>query len=106
MLKNQTVAIAISSALLALSRVDAAPAATPLTTVRVASKLTKPLRVTHAPGDFDRAFIVQPTDGPLIQELQAEKPPGTPVWIYRRPDPAAANRDRQPWRFIPTGHRE
>ncbi len=102
MLKNRTIAIAISSALLALSRVDAAPAATPLTTMRVASKLTKPQHVTHAPGDFDRAFIVQQTGEPLIQELQTEKPLGTPVWIYRRPDPAAANRNRSPWRFIPT----
>ena len=102
MLKNRTIAIAISSALLALSRVDAAPAATPLTTMRVASKLTKPQRVTHAPGDFDRAFIVQQAGEPLIQELQTEKPLGTPVWIYRRPDPAAANRNRSPRRFIPT----
>jgi len=104
MLKNRT--IAISSALLAFSWVTAAPAATPLTTTRVASKLTKPQCVTHAPGDFDRAFIVQQIGEPLIQELQAEKPLGTPVWIYRRPDPAAANRDRSPWRFIPTGNRE
>ena len=57
MLKNWT--IAISSALLALSQVTAAPAATPLTTMRVASKLTKPVHTSQAPGDFDRAFIVQ-----------------------------------------------
>ena len=65
MLKNWT--IAISSALLALSQVDAAPAATPLTTMRVASKLTKPLHMGHAPGDFDRAFIVQQTGEITVQ---------------------------------------
>jgi hypothetical protein len=57
MLKNWTIAISI--ALLVISQVTAAPAATPLTTMRVASKLTKPLHMGHAPGDFDRAFIVQ-----------------------------------------------
>jgi hypothetical protein len=57
MLKNWT--IAISSALLALSQVTAAPAATPLTTMRVASKLRKPVHANQTPGDFDRAFIVQ-----------------------------------------------
>jgi len=56
MLKNWT--IAISSALLALSQVDAAPAATPLTTLRIASKLRRPLHTSQTPGDFDRAFIV------------------------------------------------
>ncbi len=33
--------------------------ATPLTTVRVASGLTRPVFVTHAPGDVDRLFIVE-----------------------------------------------
>ena len=70
MLRSRTSAIAISSALLALSQVAAAPAGTPLTTARVASKLTKPLYVTHAPGDFERAFIVQQTGQILILELQ------------------------------------
>jgi hypothetical protein len=65
MLKNWT--IAISSALLALSQVTAAPAATPLTTIRVASKLTRPLHMGHAPGDFDRAFVVQQTGEIPIQ---------------------------------------
>ncbi len=32
---------------------------TPLTTVRVASGLSSPLLVSHAPGDFDRVFIVE-----------------------------------------------
>jgi hypothetical protein len=106
MLKNRTIVIAISSALLALSRVTVAPAATPLTTMRVASKLTRPQRATHAPGDFDRAFIVQQAGESLTQELQTEKPLGTPVWIHRRPDPAAAEGNRPPWRFIPTKNRE
>ena len=68
MLKNWT--IAISSALLALSQVTAAPAATPLTTMRVASKLTRPLHMGHAPGDFDRAFVVQQTGEIPIQPFR------------------------------------
>ena len=102
MLKNRTIAIAISSALLALSQVDAARAATPLASVRVAARPANPLHMGHPSGDFDRAFIVQQTGEPMIRELQTEKPIGKPVWIYRRPDPAAANRNRSPWRFIPT----
>jgi hypothetical protein len=78
MLKNRTIAIGISSALLALTQVDAASAATPLTTIRVASRPTKSLRVGHAPGDFDRAFIVQQTGEIRIQQLQAERLLGTP----------------------------
>ena len=31
----------------------------PLTTVRVASGLNRPVFVTHAPGDFSRVFIVE-----------------------------------------------
>jgi hypothetical protein len=74
MLKNRTIAIAILSALLALSQVAAAPAATPLATIRVAAKPTNPLNMGHPPGDFDRAFIAQQTGGTLIQELQAGAP--------------------------------
>ncbi len=61
MLKNGTIAIAISGALLALSQVDAAHAATPLATLRLAAKPTEPLHLGHPPGDFDRAFIAQQT---------------------------------------------
>ncbi len=61
MLKNRTIAIAISSALLALFQIDAAHAATPLATLRVAAKPTDPQRLTQPPGDFDRAFIAQQT---------------------------------------------
>ena len=61
MLKNRMIAIAILSALLALSQVAAAPAATPLATIRAAAKPTTPPRITHPPGDFDRAFIAQQT---------------------------------------------
>ncbi|MCH8083797.1 MAG: hypothetical protein IH885_06140 [Myxococcales bacterium] len=74
MLKNRTIAIAISSALLSLSNVDASPAATPLTTVRVSAKSTKPLHMGSAPGDFDRAFVVQQTGENPIKELPDEKP--------------------------------
>ncbi len=74
MLKNRTIAIAITSALLSLSQIDAAAAATPLTTVRVAAKPTEPLHMGRAPGDFDRAFIVQQAIENPIQELTDEKP--------------------------------
>lgn len=57
MLKNRTIAIA--SALLALSQVTAALAATPLATMSTASKLRKPVHTNQAPGDFDRAFMVE-----------------------------------------------
>ncbi len=76
MLKNRTIVIAISSALLSLSQVDAAPAATPLTAVRVSAQPTKPLQMGEAPGDFDRAFIVQQKTENPITELRDEKSPG------------------------------
>ncbi len=76
MLKNRTIVIAISSALLSLSQVDAAPAATPLTAVRVTAQPTKPLQMGEAPGDFDRAFIVQQKTENPIRELRDEKSPG------------------------------
>jgi hypothetical protein len=74
MLKNRTIAIAISSALLALSQVAAASAATPLATIRAAARPTDPLRITHPPGDFDRAFIAQQNGESWIQELQTRMP--------------------------------
>lgn len=96
MLKNQTIAIAISSALVSLAQVDAAPAATPLTAVRVASKPTEPLQMDRAPGDFDRAFIVQPKVENPITEPRAEESPDTPVGINRQPYHAAPNTDPSP----------
>jgi hypothetical protein len=96
MLKNRTMVIAISSALLSLSQVDAAPAATPLTVVRVTAQPTKPLQRGETPGDFDRAFIVQNKVDSPIAELQVEKSLGTPIWIDHRPDLAAPNTDHSP----------
>ncbi|MFV1977721.1 MAG: hypothetical protein ACC649_00075, partial [Myxococcota bacterium] len=61
MLKNRAIAIASTSALLVLSQVDAARAATPLATIRVAARPTNPLHMGHPPRDFDRAFIAQQT---------------------------------------------
>ncbi len=75
MLKNRTLVIAISSALLSLSQVDAAPAATPLAAVRVTAQPTKPLQMGQARGDFDRASIVQQKAENPIAELRAEKSP-------------------------------
>ena len=83
MLKNRTIVIAISSALLSLSQVDAAPAATPLTAVRVASKPTEPLQMDRAPGDFDRAFIVQPKVENPITEPRAEESPDPQADVTR-----------------------
>jgi hypothetical protein len=102
MLKNRTIAIAILSALLALSQVDAAPAATPLATIRVAAKPTNPLHITHPSGDYDRAFVVQQTGEALIQELHTGNFSARPIWVYRRLDSAAPNRASSPWLFIPT----
>jgi glucose/arabinose dehydrogenase len=59
MLRRRTIAGATASALLALSHVTAVFAATPLTTKRVASGLSSPVFVTHAPGDFKRLFIAE-----------------------------------------------
>ena len=67
MLKNRTISIAISSALLTLTQVDTARAATPLATLRVAAKPTDPLQLTDPPGDFDRAFIAQRTGESQLQ---------------------------------------
>jgi hypothetical protein len=78
MLKNRTIAIAILSALLALSQVDAAPAVTPLAILRVAAKPTNPLHMGHPPGDFDRAFIAQQAGESWIQVIQTRKLLGTP----------------------------
>jgi hypothetical protein len=69
MLKNRAIAIASTSALLALSQVDAAPAATPLATIRVAATHTHTQHITHPPRDFDRAFITQQTGETRVKEL-------------------------------------
>ena len=100
--KNRTIAIAISSALLALSQVDAAPAATPLAGVRVVSKSAKPLNATDATGDYDRAFVAQRTGDALNEELRTGNFLAPPVWIHRLLDPDTSNRGRSPGRPIPT----
>src|SRR5688572_8813637 len=55
---NPVLATCIGGAL-ALGLAAAATAQTGLTTIRVASGLSNPLYVTHAPGDFSRIFIVE-----------------------------------------------
>ena len=55
-----------------------AGAATPLKTVRVASGLTQPLFVAHAPGDFGRVFIVEQTGRIKILDLQTTTVLATP----------------------------
>lgn len=50
----------------------------PLTTVRVASGLTKPLFVTHPPGDFGRVFIAEQTGKVKILDLQTGTVLATP----------------------------
>lgn len=47
---------------------------TPLTTVQVANGLTAPLYVTHAPGDFDRVFIVGQNGSIRILDISQEPP--------------------------------
>jgi hypothetical protein len=78
MLKNRAIAAAISSAILAFAQVDAAPAATPLTTKGAAAKPANPPNVDHAPGDYDRALIVQQAREARIQGFPPRKMLGTP----------------------------
>jgi glucose/arabinose dehydrogenase len=47
--------------LVACAFVPASRGGTPPTTIRIANGLNKPLFVTHAPGDFQRIFIVEQT---------------------------------------------
>jgi len=49
----------------------------PLTTVRVLSGLSRPVFVTHAPGDFTRLFIVEQIGRISILNLQTGHPLGT-----------------------------
>ena len=49
----------ISTPLVTLGLVWSAQAGTPLTTIRVASGLSNPIFVTHAPGDYERLFILE-----------------------------------------------
>lgn len=59
MTKRQSLCL-IAATLCAVSCLSAGDGTdTPLATVRVASGLDSPLFVTHAPGDFDRVFIVE-----------------------------------------------
>ena len=50
----------------------------PLTCVRVATGLTKPLLVQHAPGDFSRAFIVEQTGKIKVLNLAGNTVNATP----------------------------
>ena len=52
----QTTALVLATIALAGAAVHAQ---TPLTTVRVANGLVRPIYVTHAPGDFERLFVVE-----------------------------------------------
>ncbi len=47
-------------------------AGTPLTTVRVASGLNRPVFATHAPGDFARLFIVEQRGVIKVLDLSTE----------------------------------
>ena len=50
----------------------------PLTTVRVASGLNRPVYATHAPGDFSRLFIVEQRGVIKILDLATETVLATP----------------------------
>ena len=50
----------------------------PLTTVRVASGFSRPVAVTHAPGDFLRLFIVEQIGRIRILDLNSGHPLATP----------------------------
>jgi hypothetical protein len=93
MLKNRTLAIAILSAPLMLSQVDAAPAATPLATLRVAIEPTNSANITHPLGDFDRAFIAQQTSEATIQKPQTENRDRRPGTLTRSESTRAVHRE-------------
>ncbi|MCH7596685.1 MAG: PQQ-dependent sugar dehydrogenase [Planctomycetes bacterium] len=59
MFNRQTPSLVIGLAGFFCGLWPAVACATPLATVRVAAGLNDPLFVTHAPGDFDRIFIVE-----------------------------------------------
>ena len=60
-----TSAILAGATLAIMFGLSAAQAQTPLTSVRVASGLSRPVFVTHAPGDFGRVFIVEEHSGQI-----------------------------------------
>ena len=60
---NRTIAGIVAASTVALTTALAAGGAAPLTTELVASGLARPVFVTHAPGDFDRIFIVEQRSG-------------------------------------------
>jgi glucose/arabinose dehydrogenase len=70
-------AAAVLTFLTVLGGASRAPAV-PLATVRVASALSRPTFVTHAPGDFDRLFIVEQTGAIKILNLQTGMVLATP----------------------------
>jgi glucose/arabinose dehydrogenase len=77
MLRSMTSWMIALCAALAVSP-GASVAQIPLTTTRVASGLNRPIYVTHAPGDFDRVFIVQQSGEIMILDLAGETLLGTP----------------------------
>jgi len=77
MAKRQFSLLGIAASVCLAVRCAAALAgSTPITTVEVASGLSRPIFVTHAPGDFDRLFIVE--QGGRIKILEAGSVSATP----------------------------
>jgi hypothetical protein len=68
----QLALLALASVLVLQAAAHAAP--TPLTTERVASGLVRPIYVTHAPGDFDRLFIVEQRGTIRILDIASDPP--------------------------------
>jgi len=60
--------------MVALACVPASGGSTPLTTQRIASGLTRPLYVTHAPGDFTRVFVVEQGGRVRVYDITVDPP--------------------------------
>jgi len=61
--------LAMGSAL-CVATPDLMAGATPLTSVRIASGLSRPLYVTHIPGDYSRIFIVEQRGNPAANQAR------------------------------------
>ncbi len=75
------------AALIVLLASSASRGGTPPTTIRVANGLSRPVFVTHAPGDFQRIFIVEQTGGiRILRNGVPLEPPFLnldPISLYR-----------------------
>ncbi len=86
-----TVAIAVSSALLALSHAAPIRAASPLVAERIAIRRGALPQPPNASCDFDRALVVQRRGGPSEPEPRVEDAVNAPAAARRGTHPIASN---------------